>query len=71
MRFGSVVFSIRNSIMSIYACFLSPLATSHRPRASDQFTLRFSWPLPVATTVVANSGPPMALMPSTAERMAF
>ena len=25
-----------------------------------QLTLRFSWPLPVATTVVANSGPPIA-----------
>jgi hypothetical protein len=31
---------------------------SQRPRASDQLTLRFSWPLPVATTVVVNSGPP-------------
>ena len=45
---------------SICACFFSPLATSHRPRASAQLTLRFSWPLPVATTVVANSGPPVA-----------
>jgi hypothetical protein len=41
---------------SICAGFLSPLATSQRPRASDQLTLRFSCPAPVATTVVANSG---------------
>jgi hypothetical protein len=51
----------KNAISSsICACFFSPLATSQRPRASDQLTLRFSWPLPVATTVVANSGPPVA-----------
>jgi hypothetical protein len=45
---------------SICACSLSPLATSQRARASDQLTLRFSCPALVATTVVANSSPPVA-----------
>ena len=39
---------------------LEPARDAQRPRASAQFTLRFSCPAPVSTTVVANSGPPVA-----------
>jgi len=39
---------------------LSPLATSQRPRASAQLTFLCSCRVPVTTTVVANSGPPVA-----------